>query len=479
MKNLSEFIDLLKKSGELKEISAEVDPELEITEIYNRVVKDNGPALLFRKVKGSEFPVLINAFGSKKRIAMALGVLDVNDIAGRVSALLDLKAPNSFFDKLKMLPKLKELSHLAPKLVKNAPCQEIEIREGPMLDRLPVLKCWPQDGGRYLTLPLVVTKNPETGVRNLGMYRMQIFDNQTTGMHWQIHKDGAENARHSKTLGKKQIEVAVAIGADPATVYAATAPLPYGVDEYLFSSFLRNKPLEIVKCKTVDLEVPAESEIILEGFVNLDETRDEGPFGDHTGFYTPVRKLPIFHVTHMTMRKNPVYMATVVGHPPMEDCFMGHATERIFLPLLKKQLPEIVDIHLPFEGIFHNCILLSIRKSYPHHARKVMQAVWGLGQMMFSKCVIVFDASVNIQDASEAAFRAFSNVDPKRDIVISEGPVDQLDHSAPQDYYGSKMGIDATAKLPEEGMNRPWPEEIKMDPTVIQRVTARWKEYGF
>ncbi len=479
MKNLSEFISSLKKAGELKEINAEVDPTLEITEICDRVVKNNGPALLFNKVKGYSIPVLINAFGSKKRTSLALEVNHPNEIADRIDSFLGVKSPDSFFDKLKLLPKLKELAHLAPKIVKSAPCQEVQLKEGPLLDRLPVLKCWPEDGGPFVTLPLVVTKDPETGIRNIGMYRMQVFDNQSTGMHWQIHKDGAENYRKEKKNQSGRMEVAVAIGADPATVYASTAPLPYGVDEYLLSSFLRSKPLELVKCKTVDLEVPAESEIVLEGYVDLDELSEEGPFGDHTAFYTPIRKFPVFHLTMMTMKRNPIYMATVVGKPPMEDCFMGWATERIFLPMLKKQLPEVCNIHLPFEGVFHNCILVSIRKSFPYHARKVMQGIWGLGQMMFSKCIIIYDEDIDIENPQEAAFRAFSNVDPKRDAVFSDGPVDQLDHAAPQDLFGSKIGIDATRKMPEEGMKRDWPREIKMDENVVRKVTERWKEYGF
>jgi 4-hydroxy-3-polyprenylbenzoate decarboxylase len=307
---------------------------------------------------------------------------------------------------------------------------------------------------------------------------MQIYDNCTTGMHWQVHKDGAEHWRRERAGNQDRMEVAVAIGCDPATVYAASAPLPYGVDEFLLSGFIRNKPLELVKCQTVDLEVPAESEIVLEGYVDLKEMRPEGPFGDHTGFYTPETPFPVFHITRMTMKKNPVYLTTVVGRPPMEDCFMGYATERIFLPLIQKQLPEVRDIHMPFEGVFHNCLLISIRKSFPFHARKVMSAVWGLGQMMFAKCVVVFDEEANIQNVKEAAWRAFNNVDPKRDIIFTEGPVDQLDHSASQALFGSKMGIDATRKLPEEGMQRPWPEEMKMSEEMVKRVSARWEEYG-
>jgi len=478
MRNLSEFIDLLRSENELLEIRTEVDPILEVAEIYDRVVKSGGPALLFRNVKGSSQPLLINAFGSPRRISLALGVNHPDDIAKRMSSLLDSRSPDSFWEKLKFLPKLGELARIAPKVVQTAPCQEIVIEKGPMLDLLPIIQCWPHDAGRFITLPIVVTKNPDTGVRNVGLYRMQVYDNQTTGMHWQVHKDGAEHFRRERSGGRDRMEVAVAIGADPATVYAASAPLPYGVDEFLLAGFLRNKPLELVKCGTVDLEVPAESEIVLEGYVDLKETRPEGPFGDHTGFYTPRTDFPVFHITRMTMRKDPVYLTTVVGRPPMEDCFLGYATERIFLPLIQKQLPEVRDIHMPFEGVFHNCLLISIRKSFPHHARKVMNAVWGLGQLMFAKCVIVYDEEANIQDVKEAAWRAFNNVDPKRDIVFSEGPVDQLDHSASQELFGSKMGVDATRKLPEEGMKRPWPEEMKMSEEIVKKVEARWEEYG-
>jgi len=478
-KNLQEFIELLRREGELKEIHVEVDPILEVTEIYDRVVKQGGPALLFHNVKGSSMPLLINAFGSQKRTSLALGVGHPNEIANRISSLMEGKSPDSFFEKLKFLPKLKEISNIAPKLVSKAPCQEVVLTDGPMLDLLPVIQCWPKDAGKFITLPIVVTKNPETKIRNVGLYRMQIYDNRSTGMHWQVHKDGAEHFRRERAGGRKRMEVAVAIGADPVTVYSASAPLPYGADEYLLSGFIRNKPLELVKCKTVDLEVPAESEIILEGYVDLEETRPEGPFGDHTGFYTPRTDFPVFHVEMMTLRRNPAYLTTAVGRPPMEDCFMGNATERIFLPLLQKQLPEVTNIHMPFEGVFHNCLLVSIRKSFPHHARKVMNAVWGLGQMMFAKCVIIFDEDTNVEDVSEAAWKAFNNVDPKRDIVFTEGPVDQLDHSASQALFGSKMGIDATRKMPEEGMQRPWPEEMAMSPDIANRVTERWREYGF
>lgn len=452
---------------------------LEITEINDRIVKEEGPALLFERVKGSPFPLLINTFGSHSRMLGALGVNSYKEITDRMESFTEMKPPASFIDKLKILPKVVELSQIAPKLVSAGSCQEVVREDGPMLDLLPVIQCWPKDAGRFITLPLVISRDPLTGNRNVGVYRMQIFDNRTTAMHWQIHKDGAEHYRRLRDSGKEKLEVAVVIGADPATVYSGTAPLPKDVDEFLFAGFLKKEPVQLVKCKTIDLEVPAEAEIVLEGYVDLKDLRLEGPFGDHTGYYSPAKNFPAFHVTCMTHRKNPIYITTVVGKPPMEDCYLGKATERIFLPLIRKMIPEIVDIHLPWEGVFHNCILVSIKKSYPHQARKVMNAIWGLGQMMFSKFIFVFDAGVNIQNLKEAAFKAFSNVDPKRDLVFAEGPVDELDHSASQHLWGGKIGIDVTAKLPEEGMQRDWPEEMVMSREIEELVTKRWKDYGF
>lgn len=483
MTNLQEFIKRLREMGELREIKAEVDPVCEITEIYDRVIKEEGPALYFSNVKGSSIPLLINLYGSKKRMAASLGVEDVNEIAGRITELVDMKPPEGILEKIGLLPKLSILNALAPKLVSNAPCQEVVIHASenkPMLDRLPVLKCWPDDGGKFITLPMVFTKDPENGRRNVGLYRMHVYDNQTTGMHWQIHKDGADHfAKLKEKTGQSKLEVAVALGADPATMFSAACPLPPGMDELALAGFLRKNPVELVKCKTVDLEVPAHAEIVLEGYVEENEMRMEGPFGDHTGFYSRAKEFPVFHVTCMTHRKNPVYVTTVVGKPPMEDCHMGKAIERIFLPLVRKQIPEIVDMNLPWEGCFHNLMIVSIRKRYPDQAKKVMQAIWGLGQMMFSKCIVVLDHDANIQDLKEVAWRTFGNVDPKRDILFQEGPVDELDHSANKDFVGSKMGVDATRKTKEEGMVRPWPEDIVMDEGIKKLVSQRWKEYGF
>ncbi len=479
-KNLGEFLKALRDAGELVEVKAPVDPVLEVTEIYDRVVKKEGPALLFTNVRGSSVPLAINLFGSAKRMSMALGVKDTSEIAERIRSFLDLKPPQGLFEKLAMIPKLSELNAVLPKFVKHAPCQETVIMagEGKMLDQLPLIQCWPKDGGRFITFPLVITKDPETNVRNLGLYRMHVYNDQTTGVHWQIHKDGAEHFRKLRKGGKGRLPVACVIGADPATMFAAACPLPSGMDELMLAGFLRRKSVELVKCKTIDLEVPAEAEIVLEGYVEEGETRLEGPFGDHTGFYSRAKDFPVFHVTCMTHRKNPVYVTTVVGRPPMEDCYMGKAIERIFLPMIQKQFPEITDIHLPWEGAFHNCLIVSIKKNYPEQGKKIIHGIWGLGQMMFSKMILVLDHDANIQDLREVSWRVLNNLDPKRDLVFGEGPLDELDHGAAKDFGGSKIGIDATRKTSEEGMERPWPEDIVMTEEIKRRVETRWREYG-
>jgi len=479
-KDLHEFVAVLEKKGLLHRVTALVDPVLEITEITDRISKKGGPALLFERVKGSSYPVLINAFGSFERMSLALGVQHLDEIGARISKMLEFQElTGGLLDKMKFLPRLAELGSWMPKMVRRAPCQEVIRRgEDATLDIFPILKCWPGDGGRYITLPLVFTKDPETGGRNLGMYRLQVFDGKTTGMHWHIHKNGAENYRKHQKMGRR-MEVAVAIGGDPATIYAATAPLPHGIDEMLFAGFLRNEPVEMVKCVTVDLEVPAHAEIILEGYVDLEEKRIEGTFGDHTGYYSLADYYPVFHIQCITHRKDAIYPATVVGKPPMEDCYLGKATERIFLPILKMFIPEIVDINLPLEGVFHNCAVVSIKKTYPGQAKKVMCAIWGMGQMMFTKMIIVVDEHVNVQDMSEVWWRVYNNTDPKRDFMMVDGPVEVLDHSSPLPAYGSKVGIDATKKWPGEGHNRDWPEEIEMTPEIKELVTSRWREYGF
>lgn len=477
--DLGDFIRALEKHRELKRIPFEVDPVLEITEFADRSVKNGGPALLFEKAKGSDMPVLINAFASMRRMELALQVGSVEEVAARISEFLEMRMPQGLIGKLRMLPKLAELGAFFPKTVKDGACKEVIRHDHFSLFDYPVLQCWPGDGGRFITLPLVFSHNPDTGKRNCGMYRMQVYDHVTTGMHWQTHKQGAEHYRRLVKEGKqKRMDIAVAIGSDPATMYSAILPLPPDLDEMMISGFLRGKPVEMVKCETSDIEVPANAEIVLEGYVELGELRTEGPFGDHTGFYSLEDEYPVFHVTCITQRKKPVYATTIVGPPPMEDFYMGKAIERIFLPLMRMQLPEIRDVAMPAEGVFHNLMLISMRKSYPGHARKVMHAIWGLGQAMFTKCIIVVDEEVDVQDVREVAWRALNNIDPERDIEFVKGPVDSLDHASRLPDFGSKMGIDATRKWPQEGFTRPWPEVLRMTPEVQRRVDELWKRAG-
>jgi 4-hydroxy-3-polyprenylbenzoate decarboxylase len=518
--DLREWIKALDKAGELKRIRQEVDPVLEIAEITDRASKagkrnglegqaPGGPALLFENVKGyAGASVLMNQFGSEGRMKLALGVDSLDEIAGRIRALLEVKSPEGFIEKLKMLPMLAEVGKFFPKIVaaKDAPCKEVIRRENFSVLDFPVLQCWPLDGGRFITLPCVITRDPKTGKRNVGMYRMQVYDGQTTGMHWQRQKNAAEHLRErlraaagptaaehvramAETAGgttkialgsakNDRLEVAVAIGTDPATTFAAVVPAPPEVEEYLIAGFLRQEPVELVKCETVDLEVPAHAEIVLEGYVRLDELRSEGPFGDHTGFYTMEEEYPVFHITCITHRKDPIYASTIVGKPPMEDAWMGKAIERIFLPMMRLTLPEIVDVNLPVEAVFHNLMIVSIKKSYAGQARKVMNGIWAMGQAMFTKCVIVVDEDCDVQDLGEVTLRVANNIDPERDIQFTLGPVDSLDHSSRLPNYGSKMGIDATRKWAAEGFNRPWPAMIEMDAATKARVDAIWKKLG-
>jgi 4-hydroxy-3-polyprenylbenzoate decarboxylase len=477
--DLLDFIHVLEKKGELKRISFEVDPLLEIAEFADRSVKAQGPALLFEKPKGSHIPVLINAFASMRRMELALEVDSVDAIAARISEYLEMRMPEGLIGKLKMLPKLAEMGSFFPRRVSGGPCKEVVRKQDFSLSDYPILQCWPQDGGRYITLPMVFSRNPDTGKRNCGCYRMQIYDDRTAGMHWQTHKQGAEHYRRLAKAGQqKRMDVAVAIGADPATMYSAIMPLPPDIDEMMIAGFIRGKPVEMVQCETCDLEVPAHAEIVLEGYVEIGELRTEGPFGDHTGFYSLADDYPVFHVTCVTQRKHPIYATTIVGPPPMEDYYMGKAIERIFLPLMRLQLPEVRDICMPAEGIFHNLILVAIRKSYPGHARKVMHAIWGLGQAMFSKCIVVVDEDVDVQNVREVAWKALNNIDPERDIQFVLGPVDSLDHASRLVNFGSKMGVDATRKWPGEGFTRPWPDIIRMSPEVKSRVDALWKKAG-
>ena len=553
--DLRQWITALDRAGELKKIKTEVDPILEITEIADRVSKGaakkygrpGGPALLFENVKGGNgVPVLINQFGSERRMQMALGVDSLDEIAERIRLLLNMKSPEGFLEKLKMLPMLADMGKFFPKVVPTGPCKEVIKKENFSLLDFPILQCWPQDGGRFITLPCVITRDPKTGKRNTGMYRIQVYDATTAGMHWQRQKVAAEHYRdmlragstaknknergpqapspaNEKDHGAPQapspaqkasvaqallpvhnrrlavdimarsgggsmlapgdrpsgtMEVAVAIGTEPALTFSAIVPAPPEIEEFIIAGFLRQKPVELVKCETVDLEVPASAEIVLEGYVKLDELRTEGPFGDHTGFYSLEDEYPVFHVTCITHRKNPIYATTIVGKPPMEDAWMGKAVERIFLPLMRLTLPEIVDVNLPVEGVFHNLMIVSIRKSYPGHARKVMSGIWALGQAMFTKCIVVVDEDVNVQDIGEVVLKVFNNIDPERDIQFTLGPVDSLDHASRLPNFGSKMGIDATRKWPTEGFTRPWPDEILMDEKTKAQVDKKWKDLG-
>jgi 4-hydroxy-3-polyprenylbenzoate decarboxylase len=477
--DLRDFLGALERQGELKRVAIPVDPHLEIAAFADRSVKTGGPALLFENPKGSNVPLVINAFASTRRMQIALAVDDIEDIARRIAGFIELQKPEGFIEKVKLLPKLGEVNAAFPKTVSNGPCKEIIRRNDFSLDEFPILHCWPGDAGRFITLPLVFSCDPSTGKRNCGMYRMQVFDGQTTGMHWQKHKQGADHYRRLAAEGREaRMPIAVAIGADPATIFSAVLPLPPSIDEMLFAGFLRNKAVEMVKCETNDLEVPANAEIVLEGHLNLGELRREGPFGDHTGFYSLDDDYPVFHIECITHRKRPVYAATIVGPPPMEDFYMGKAIERIFLPLMRLQLPEVRDICMPAEGIFHNLILVSMRKSYPGQARKVMHAIWGLGQAMFSKCIVVVDEDVDVQNVPEVAWKALNNIDPQRDIEFCLGPIDSLDHSSRLPNFGSKMGVDATTKWPSEGFTRRWPNVIKMSQEVTARVDELWKRAG-
>jgi 4-hydroxy-3-polyprenylbenzoate decarboxylase len=518
--DLRDWIKALDRAGELKRIRTEADPILEIAEIADRVSKSRvidkdqqgtvgGKALLFENLKG--YPgsrLLINQFGSERRMRLALEVDALDEIAERIRGFMDVKSPQGFLDKVKMLPMLAEMGKFFPKTVVTGPCKEVIQRDNFSLLDFPILQCWPKDGGRFITLPCVITRDAKTGKRNVGMYRMQVYDDRTTGMHWQRQKVASEHLRDRMRLSvpndggagaparaavdimarssggamlapgdrpSGKMEVAVAIGTDPALTFSAIVPAPPDVEEFIIAGFLRQKPVELVRCETVDLEVPADAEIILEGYVNLDELRTEGPFGDHTGFYSLEDEYPVFHVTCVMHRKDPIYATTVVGKPPQEDAWMGKAVERIFLPLMKLTIPELVDVNLPIEGVFHNLMIASIRKSYPGQARKVMNAIWSLGQAMFTKCIIVVDEDVDVQDVANVTLKVLNNIDPERDIQFTMGPVDSLDHAARLANYGSKMGIDATRKWSTEGFGRPWPDEIVMDAKTRALVDGKWK----
>ena len=502
LRDLRELVARLEQAGRLRRVSVPVTRDLEITEITDRVSK--GPAaqnvaLLFERVEGFDMPVLVNAFGAADRLALALGVGHLDELGERVAKLLDVKLPGTFAERLRKLGTLFDLVKAGPRRVTDAPCQEVVETERASLASLPVLRCWPKDGGRYITLPCVFTRDPKTGTRNVGMYRLQVFDDRTLGMHWQTHKGGAEHERvmtdateprgtHGTPPTERpgsgdpaptdRMPVAIALGGDPALIYAASAPLPPAVDEVVFAGWLRGSGVEMVACRTIDLEVPAQAEIVLEGYVDPRERRLEGPFGDHTGYYSLAREYPVFHLTAITRRARPIYPTTIVGRPPEEDYWLGKATERLFVPIIRLLLPEVVDVNMPAEGIFHNLVIVSIQKRYPGHARKVMTALWGMGLMMLAKTIVVVSAHVNVHDLSEVAWRATGNIDPKRDLVILDGPMDDLDHAALRHRFGGKLGIDATEKGALDDIVQPWPEEIVMSDEIRELVTRRWKDYG-
>jgi 4-hydroxy-3-polyprenylbenzoate decarboxylase len=482
LNNLRDFVELLESRKQLRRVRSRVSRDLEITEITDRIVKgpvDKNVALLFEDVDGLDMPVLMNAFGSADRMAWALGVDQLDEIGERLSKLLDPQMPGSLADKLKKLGDLMGVARAGPKTVGSAPCQEIVETRSPSLNGIPALTCWPWDAGRYITLPVIITRDPENGRRNVGMYRLQVFDDRTLGMHWQTHKGSAEHARAAAEGAWDRLEVAVALGADPATMYSASAPLPPGIDEIVFSGWLRGSGVPMVRCKTIGLEVPAQAETILEGYVDLRERRLEGPFGDHTGYYSLPRDYPVFHLTAVTSRSRPIYPSIVVGRPPAEDYWLGKATERIFLPMIRLLVPEVVDLNMPAEGVFHNLVIVSIKKRYAGQARKVMYALWGMGLMMLAKTIVVVSEHVNVHDLSEVAWRATGNVDPLRDLAIVEGPLDDLDHAALRHTYGGKLGIDATEKNSFDAIQQEWPREIVMSDEVRRSVTERWAELGF
>lgn len=490
--NLREFIDLLDKHKQLIRIQTPVSAELEITEVTDRISKlpiDQNKALLFEHVTGFNddpgqkysMPVLINAFGTAQRMAWGLQVNDLNQLSERLGRLIDPHLPGSFNQAVgrgkDLLDALKGIG-LKPRKVRSAPVQEVVEIQSPSLRFLPILKCWPKDGGRFITLPQVITRNPQSGVRNVGMYRLQVIDDQTLTVHWQRHKGGAEHEQHARALQQTRIPAAIVLGGDPSSIWSASAPLPSEIDEYLLAGYLRGESVSFVNCVSQPLEVPAEAEIVIEGYVDLTDYRDEGPFGDHTGYYTPVERFPTFHVSAVTHRHKPIYPATVVGIPPMEDVWMGKATERLFFPLIHMVMPEVVDVNMPAEGVFHNLVIVSIKKRFPGHARKVMHGLWGLGLLTLAKAIVVVDEWVDPQNLSQVAWQTLGNVDWSHDLLIDRGPVDQLDHASYTSLVGGKIGVDATAKWPEEGYLRGWPEVTQMSPDVKERVDQIWKQLG-
>jgi len=485
--HLRAFLDHLEETGQLVRITRPVSVDLEMAEIADRTMKleGGGPALLFTRPvltdgSTSSVPVAINTFGSRRRMAEALGVEDLQEHADRIAELAKPEVPAGLWGKVQTLGKFAELRKVPPRKFRGKPpCQQVVYRHGEFdLGRLPVLRTWPQDGGPFITMPMVMTKDPETGVQNVGMYRMQVYGPDSTGMHWQQHKGGAAHFRKYRERGER-MPVAVALGGDPTTMYTPTAPLPPAIDEFMFSGFLRRDPVQYAETLEGGLRVPAEADIVLEGYVDPAEPlATEGPFGDHTGFYTLEDPYPVFHVTTVTMRKDPVYPATLVGRPPVEDVYLGGATERIFLPLARITMPEIVDYHMPPEGVFHNLVFVSIRKEFPGHAYKVMHGLWGMGLMSLAKIIVVVDDFIDVQNTKEAWWYTLGNIDPERDIIFTRGPIDDLDHASQIPSFGSKMGIDATRKWKEEGFERRWPDVIEMEPATKEKVDSYFSELG-
>jgi 4-hydroxy-3-polyprenylbenzoate decarboxylase len=484
MKDLREFIKLLETRGQLQRINPPVSAHLEITEITDRISKSpqvNNKALLFENVIGSDIPVLINTFGSLQRMAWALGVNELEELNSNLAKIIDPRLPDGFRQMIgrgqELLDVLRSIG-MGPKKVRRAAVQEIIESENPSLEFMPILHCWPEDAAPFITLPQVITRDPQSNSRNVGMYRLQVVDQKTLLLHWQRHKGGAEHARVAKVIHEEKIPAAVVLGGDPASMWCASAPLPPDIDEYLLAGYLRGSPVEFIDCISQPLEVPANAEIVIEGYFNPNEHLPEGPFGDHTGYYTPVEPFPVFHVTTITHRSDPIYPTTIVGIPPMEDVFMGKATERLFLPLIRLFLPEIIDVNMPAEGVFHNLVLVSMKKRFPGHARKVISGLWGLGLLSLSKAIVVMDDWVDVQNLSQAAWQALGNVDWSKDVIHIDGPVDHLDHASYQHSFGGKIGIDATAKLPEEGYMRGWPKVVQMNSAVKARIDEIWEDLG-
>ena len=484
--DLREFIAVLDEQDQLVRITHPVSPHLEVTEITDRISKappSLNKALLFENVSGYDAPILINAFGNRQRMSLALGVADLEELNLNLRQVIDPRLPKGIGEMLSrggdLFNVLRSIG-LGPKKVRrgHAPVQEIIENKQPSIEFLPILQCWPKDGGRFITLPQVITRDPQSQARNVGMYRLQVVDERTLLVHWQRHKGGAEHERVARVLSQERIPAAIVLGGDPASMWCASAPLPPDIDEYLLAGYLRGAPVEFVDCISQPLEVPANAEIVIEGYVDPGHHGPEGPFGDHTGYYTPIEPFPFFHVTAVTHRRGPIYPTTIVGIPPMEDVWMGKATERLFLPLIRLFLPEIVDVNMPAEGIFHNLVLVSIKKRYPGHARKVIAGLWGLGLLALAKAIVIVDDWVDVQNLSQAAWQALGNVDWSRDLIRIDGPVDHLDHASYQHSFGGKIGIDATAKLVEEGYQRSWPEVISMDPEVKKRIDEIWEQLG-